>query len=380
MKAAKSFFSIRYDLIEVNRPLSFDLYVNSSSIKSREKFIRIFHAGRVLSTNELEELHQKYLQLYIPEHQRSTYLKSLVKSSADDMTKATVLKESALKYLENIFDKNKEFSTELLSENINACKEVVESMVDMLDQHDVDSLRGLIGNLSFHDFYTYDHSINVSMYCITIYKALHPKASKKELMHAGLGGLLHDLGKIRIPTNILNKPGSLSEAEYQMMKQHPHFGIGLLLEGHCEVDGDVDLQVIGRVIHEHHENFDGSGYPRRLKGKSEIHLLARICTIADFFDAITTKRTYGEVLGVAEAMNVLRKCRGIKLDPELFDIFDQHVRYVRADMARDLRLSDYFDPSLHYLELPVEEMNRFKQQLNFGKVKIVETEKKRKKA
>jgi HD-GYP domain-containing protein (c-di-GMP phosphodiesterase class II) len=379
MDSKPSFFSVRYDLIQVDRPLLYDLYVNSSTIQGKEKFVRIFPVGGVLKKEERDEYHRKYFQIYVPEDQRRGYLKSLVQATdVDDLSKATIIKDSALTYLNNIFDKDKEFSTELLSQNIEGCREVVESMVDVLDHHNIDSLRGLIGSLSFHDFYTYDHSINVSMYCITIYKMINSQASRRELMHAGLGGLLHDLGKIKIPTHILNNPSGLSEEEYQMIKQHPDFGIDLLLKGHCQVSPEIDLRIIGRIIHEHHENFNGTGYPRRLKGKEEIHLLARVCTIADFFDAITTKRTYSEVLSVNEAMNTMRKFRAIKLDPEIFDIFDQHVHYIRADLTRDLRLLDSFDPTLPYAQLPLEEVKRFGKEMDYGKIKVVETVKRKK--
>lgn len=375
-----SYFSVRHDLIPVEQILSYDLYINSSAIKDKEKFVRIFPQGEYLTKADLDSFQKKYYQLYVAESQRKKFFKSLVKATnINEVEKVTVIKDSALNYLQNIFEGNKEFSTELLSQNIEGCRDVVESMVDMLEGKDIDGLRSLITNLSFHDFYTYDHSINVCMYCISIYRAIHPKATRVELMHAGLGGLLHDLGKIKIPTNILNNPGGLSNEDYQTIKKHPDFGLELLLSGHCEIDKDLDLKVIGRVIHEHHENFDGTGYPNKLKGREEIHLLARICTIADFFDAITTKRSYNEVLPITEAMNTMRKFRGIKLDPDLFDIFDHHVGYVRHDIHRDLKLLDSFDPTLPYAKLPLEDVGKFKKDLDFGKIKVV-TEKDRKKS
>ena len=375
-----SYFSVRHDLIPVEQILSYDLYINSSAIKDKEKFVRIFPQGEYLTKVDLDSFQKKYYQLYVAESQRKKFFKSLVKATnINEVEKVTVIKDSALNYLQNIFEGNKEFSTELLSQNIEGCRDVVESMVDMLEGKDIDGLRSLITNLSFHDFYTYDHSINVCMYCISIYRAIHPKATRVELMHAGLGGLLHDLGKIKIPTNILNNPGGLSNEDYQTIKKHPDFGLELLLSGHCEIDKDLDLKVIGRVIHEHHENIDGTGYPNKLKGREEIHLLARICTIADFFDAITTKRSYNEVLPITEAMNTMRKFRGTKLDPDLFDIFDHHVGYVRHDIHRDLKLLDSFDPTLPYAKLPLEDVGKFKKDLDFGKIKVV-TDKDRKKS
>lgn len=371
-----SFFSVRHGLIPTEQNLNYDLYINSSSIKDKEKFIKVFAQGDVLTKTDLDEFQRKYHQLYVSESQRKKFFKSLVKSTTiDEVDKVSVLKDSALDYLQNIFESNREFSTELLSQNIEGCRDVVESMIDVLEDNDIDGLRNLITNLSFHDFYTYDHSINVCMYCISIYKVIHPQASRSELMHAGLGGLLHDLGKIKIPTHILNNPGGLSNEDYQEIKKHPDFGLDLLLSGHCDIDQEIDLKIIGRVIHEHHENFDGTGYPNKLKGRDEIHVLARICTIADFFDAITTKRSYNEVLPLTEAMNTMRKFKGVKLDPDFFDIFDHHVGYVRHEIHRDLKLLDSFDPTLPYAKLPLEDLGKFKKELDFGKIKVVETKK-----
>ncbi len=367
-----SFFSVRQDLIQLEEALGYDLFVNSSIVKGKEKFIRIFPLGGILHKHEVEEFHKKYIQLYVPETQRSLYLKSLVRSPIGDIEKTTVLKETAIEYLHNIFDSGKEFSTEILSEGIEGCREVVANMVDVLDHHNIESLRGMIGNLSFHDFYTYDHSINVCMYCISLYKAINPKATKRELMHAGLGGLLHDLGKVKIPTHILNNPGGLSDEDYQQIKMHPDFGLELLLSGHCTVDENIDLNIIARVVHEHHENFNGTGYPKKLKGKEEIHLLARVCTIADFFDAITTKRSYNDVLSISDAMNTMRKFKGVKLDPDIFDIFDKQVRYVKSDFARDITLADSFDPTLPYAKLPLAEAKKLEKEMDYGKIKVMD--------
>lgn len=368
----KSFFSIRHDLIQVDQLITYDLYVNSSVIKDKEKYVKIFSQGGQLTREEVETYHRKYIHLYVPEDQRKNYLQSLVKSSADDVQKTTIIKETALEYLNNIFGKDKEFSTELLAKNIEGCREVVSSMVDVLDKHNIDSLRNLIGNLSFHDFYTYDHSINVSMYCIQIYRAVNPHASRNDLIHAGLGGLLHDLGKVKIPTHILNKPEGLSEEEYQTIKKHPDFGLDLLLNGECNVSEEIDLKVIARVVHEHHENFNGTGYPKRLKGREEIHLLARVCTIADFFDAITTKRSYNEVLSIENAMAIMKKCRSTKLDPDIFDIFERQVRYAKStESFKELSMMDSFDPTLPYAKLPIEETLKVTPK-DFGRIKIVE--------
>lgn len=378
MNIERSFFSISYDLITTGLTLPYDLFVNASSLEEKQKFVRIFPAGDEITLEDIKTLKSKYQQLYIPEDQRTIYMKSLVGApDITDVQVTNVIKDSAIQYLHHIFDKDKEFSTEVLSKTIEDCREAVESMIDVLDDYNIDSLRGLIGNLSAHDFYTYDHSINVSMYCITILRTLNPDAKRIELLHAGLGGLLHDLGKIKIPTTILNSPGGLSEEEYNLIKKHPTYGIDLLASGECEVSADIDIETIARIVHEHHENWDGTGYPQKLKEK-EIHILARVCTIADFFDAITTKRSYNKVLSISQGIDVMEKFSGVKLDPKIFKVFANHVTHSKVKSAKELRLADHFDPTIPYETIPLEEIKEMFSSEDFGKIRLIEENKKKK--
>jgi len=375
----QSFFSISYELIVWGKVLPYDLYINSSSLEDKQKFIKVFKKDREITIDQIHEFKEKYPRLYVNEEQRSLYMRSLIEDeNMSDVEASNFIKDSAIKYLHQIFDAEKEFSTELLSETIKGCRDAVEGMIDVLDDYNIDNLRGLIGNLSSHDFYTYDHSINVSMYCIQILRAIKPKASKEELTHAGLGGLLHDLGKVKIPTNILNSPDGLTDDEYQIIKTHPQLGLELLLDNQDDLDDEIDLFIIGRVIGEHHENWNGTGYPTGLK-EDEIHILSRICTIADFFDAITTKRSYNSVLPISQAMDVMRKFSGVKLDPKLYQAFAKHVTYSKVESAKELKLSDSFDPTLPYTEVPLEEIKNILEKEDFGKIKVLGDEKKAKK-
>tara|TARA_Y100000768_G_scaffold388864_1_gene388050 strand:- start:15211 stop:16356 length:1146 start_codon:yes stop_codon:yes gene_type:complete len=368
----RSFFSVNYDLIIHGEHMPYDLYVNASSLESKQKYVRVFPQGEELSLIDLENFKKKYRQLYVAEDQRNLYMKSLVKSEAiEDDDAVTFIKDSAINHLHKVFDPQKEFSTEILYETIRGCKDAVESMIDVLDDYNIDGLRMLIGNLATHDFYTYDHSINVSMYCLTIMRVLKPNATRAELLHAGLGGLLHDLGKVKIPTHILNKPEGLSEDEYQVIKTHPDLGLNLILgTGEEEFEG-LDLKTIARIIHEHHENVDGTGYPKKLAG-NEIHLLARVCAIADFFDAITTKRSYSEVVTVSHAISIMEKTVGKKIDEKIFKVFCNHIEYSNIAQAKDLRMSDEFDPSIPYAVLPLEEVEAMFSDEDFGKIRVID--------
>ena len=345
-----SFFSVGFGLILLDKELPYDLYVNSSSNKSKDKFVRIFPMTGLLVKGEVEDYRRKYHQLYIPESQRDAYLKSLMDCAGlEDIQKTEVIKDSAIHYLTTIFDPTKEFSTEVLNETINGCRDSVESMVDVLKDYDVKQVQNLIGDLSFHDFYTYDHSINVSMYCISVYKILNPDAKREEIVLAGLGGLLHDLGKIKIPTHIINNSGKLDEEQFNMIKKHPRFGFDLISKSKIDCPG-VDFEVVQRIVYEHHENFNGTGYPEGLEGE-EIHLLARITAIADFFDAITTKRSYHEALSPEDALAIMAKSVGKKIDPELFEVFKKSISLV-VDKTINKELPDDFDPCQPHDVLP----------------------------
>ncbi len=379
MSTERSYFSVSYDLIVRDKIVPYDLFVNSSSVEKKQKFVRIFPLGEELTGDDLANLRKKYFQLYVAEDQRNLYMRSLVTSDTiGDEEAVSFIKDSAIKYLHNVFDPEKEFSTEVLYETIEGCKDAVENMIDVLDDYSIDGLRALIGNLSGHDFYTYDHSINVSMYCITILRVLKPKASRVELVHVGLGGLLHDLGKIKIPTEILNKPAGLTNEEYDKIKTHPALGIGLLQESDELSFDDLDLRIIERVVHEHHENVDGTGYPNKISGK-DIHLFARICAIADFFDAITTKRSYAKVLTISQALEVMEKAVNKKIDEKLFRLFAAHVGHTNAKTTGQFKMADSFDPCMPYSVLPLEQVEDLLGEEDYGKIRMIENKDKAKK-
>lgn len=368
----ESFFSVSIDLILVDKNLPYDLYINSSGVSSREKFIRIYPMNSALTKEELGDFKRKYHQLYVLEKQRNIYLKSLsLCDTATDTEKANIIRDSAIVYLNKVFTPDKVFTTEVLGEAISGCKDSVESMIDTLKDYSIQDVNKLIGNLSFHDFYTYDHSINVSMYCISIYQAMYPKAKKSDLVLAGLGGLLHDLGKIKIPTHIINNPGQLSEDDFAQIKMHPTFGLELLDENQVDCPG-VDFSIIRRIIFEHHENYNGTGYPNKLAGE-DIHLMARICAIADFFDAITTKRSYHDVLSVEEALKVMERASARKIDPKIFDFFVKTVNKTTIKEKATRELTDDFDPCQPHNVLPFKPVDNKKKlstekDSNFGKV------------
>ena len=131
---------------------------------------------------------------------------------------------------------------------------------------------------------------------------------------------LHDIGKIGIPDAILLKPGKLTDSEFEMMKQHAPIG-GLMLD-----DGDrFPIIKAGKVIaSQHHEKYDGTGYPRGLKD-DEIHIYAKIAAIADVFDALSSKRVYKDAFPLEKTLAILEDGRGSHFDPKLIDLFFENI-------------------------------------------------------
>ncbi len=148
-------------------------------------------------------------------------------------------------------------------------------------------------------------------------KKLGFSAHDVEIMH--LAASIHDVGKIAIDDKILNKPGKLTYEEFEQMKTHSVLGYELLKNSHRDL-----LKTAAIIAYQHHENYDGSGYPQGIKGE-EIHLASRIVALVDVFDALATKRVYKEIWPQDEIIAYLHSQRGIKFDPAILDVFFENL-------------------------------------------------------
>jgi HD-GYP domain-containing protein (c-di-GMP phosphodiesterase class II) len=167
--------------------------------------------------------------------------------------------------------------------------------------------------ITSYDYYTYTHSINVFVFSIALAQRVS-ESNPESIKEFGMGALLHDIGKSEIDPEILNSPGKLSEEQWVVMKKHPLYGCEILRGEHGL--GDLALD----VVRHHHEKLDGEGYPDQIKGL-KISQFVRICTIADVFDALTTKRSYKDALGTFFALKTMKQEMADQLDPELFRTF-----------------------------------------------------------
>ena len=161
------------------------------------------------------------------------------------------------------------------------------------------------------DTYTRGHSDRVSEYSVLIGKKLG--LSEEDIRRLQIGGLFHDVGKIGVPDNILQKNGKLSDDEYSEIKNHPSIGAHILSTASI-------FQDILPIVKYHHERYDGNGYPERLQGEN-IPYLARITAISDTFDAMTSKRVYRDAIPLDRVIEEFKRCKGTQFDPELADLF-----------------------------------------------------------
>jgi len=173
-----------------------------------------------------------------------------------------------------------------------------------------------VARLKRADEYTFMHSVAVSGLMIALARQLG--LSEAEVAEAGAAGLLHDLGKAKVPDAILNKPGALTDGEFATMRQHPEIGYRMLAD-----DQQAGESVLDVVLH-HHEKMDGSGYPKRLSS-DQISRLARMGAICDVYDAITSNRPYKAGWDPAEAVRKMAEWSGGHFDPTLFQAFVKTV-------------------------------------------------------
>ncbi|HAQ06792.1 MAG TPA: hypothetical protein DCR24_04410 [Bacillus bacterium] len=177
-------------------------------------------------------------------------------------------------------------------------------------------LLNLLSDVFNHDHYIFSHSLNVTLYALAI--GIEMKLTPKELEQLGLGAILHDVGKMKVPEEILSKPGRLTGEEFQVIKAHAEDGFQLLRH----VPG-VPL-IVAHCAYQHHERLNGAGYPRGLKGE-EIHLFGRILGVADVFDAVTSNRVYRPAMLPHEGLEILYSGSDSLFDPKVVDAFRRAV-------------------------------------------------------
>jgi putative nucleotidyltransferase with HDIG domain len=247
-----------------------------------------------------------WLRISTEEDARSQHaLRALLSLSDHEFpprSKARVLYSSSVAIAKNT-------SSELLaSDTLEAVKEMVNVIMAYL-AGSPKSFQTLLSVMQ-HDYSTYAHAVNVAAYALGLAK-FSGTADEEELRLLGTAAFLHDIGKINVPQNVLNKPGPLDADEWILMRQHPVWGREALASA-------ADLpEIVRTVVYQHHERLDGSGYPDGLGG-DDLQPYSRIVALVDSFDAMTSPRPYRASHSPFGALSVLKKESAGKLDHDLF--------------------------------------------------------------
>ncbi len=200
---------------------------------------------------------------------------------------------------------NKEFIN-IIEEGVNRYH-----VIKTLKKADKATLLSLAQTIELKDKYTRGHCDRVADYALGIAERLNLSEDTKEDIR--YGSWLHDCGKIGIPEHILNKSGPLTEEEYEIIKKHPLWGADVARQAQLS-------QTIINIILNHHERYDGKGYPTGIKG-TDIPIEARIAAVADVFDAITTNRSYRKAYSAEKGVEIIMSMKDSAFDPEIVDIF-----------------------------------------------------------
>ncbi len=196
-------------------------------------------------------------------------------------------------------------------------KPVRNSVCKMIDElMDVKDTMVNLQDLKSNDQYTFSHSVNVCV--LSLITGISLKYDEDKLRELGIGAMLHDIGKIRIPAEILNKPDSLTEEEFNIIKKHTSYGYEMLKKSR-------ELSTYASYIAlTHHERYDGEGYPLGLRGE-EIHEFARIVSVADAYDAMTSDRVYKKRININEAVEYLVGMGDHQFDYNIVRCFIEHI-------------------------------------------------------
>lgn len=308
MMVQKKYKLIDKRLITEGSKIDFNLFLPNETKSAMSLFLQSDTSVDGNAKVKLREIEM----LYVSEEEEGlyqAYLDRHIQSIAQDDSVSTEQKgrlvyEKAAEVIDTMF-KNPESL-----ENVKNVQPLVNSLIDII-LHDHSAVESLM-RITAHDYYTHTHSINVSIYTLSLGSFLG--VSGKDLEVLGMAAVLHDLGKSKVDYEIINKNGKLSEDEFNQMKKHPAMGHEIALKL-----GISDERILTGIRH-HHEKIEGGGYPDNLKG-DQITQFARIIGVCDVFDALSTKRSYKDPMSSFESLRLMKQQMVGHLDMKMVDAF-----------------------------------------------------------
>jgi len=280
--------------------------INLSSYQQKQKEI----TQTILLIFPLTLLLGVIISIYVSKNYTQPFSRLLNAMKKSDPTKneITIVQTSAKNEIRELFD---EFNMQM--EQISKSSKEIQLLNDEIEdtQKEVVFTMGAIGESRSKE--TGNHVKRVAQYSKIL--ALHYGMSTEEAELIKQASPMHDIGKVAIPDAVLNKPGRFNDEERKTMDTHAQLGYDMLKNSHREL-----LQLAATVAYEHHEKWDGSGYPRGLQGE-DIHIAGRITAIADVFDALGSHRVYKKAWDDDRIFNLFKEEKGKHFDPKLIDIF-----------------------------------------------------------
>lgn len=300
-------------LITEGSQIDFNLFLPNETKSAMSLFLQSDTAVDGNAKVKLREIEM----LYVSEEEEAQYnayvarhLQSIARNDEiPTEQKARLVYEKATEAIDSMF-KNPESL-----ENVKNVQPVVNNFIEII-LHDSSAVESLM-KITAHDYYTHTHSINVSIYTLSLGSFLG--ISGKDLEVLGMAAILHDLGKSRIDYEIINKNGKLTDEEFAQMKHHPAYGHEIALKL-----GITDERILTGIRH-HHEKMCGGGYPDNLK-RDQISQFARIIGTCDVFDALSTKRSYKDPMSSFESLLLMKQQMSEHLDMGMVDAFIRMLR------------------------------------------------------
>jgi len=271
-----------------------------------------------MTADDLDRLRARGVrQLFIRHNDRTSYQAylrrladtSLLKSGADCRAISAAVNEVVLDVLQSAFERGD-------NDGIVASANELGSLTARLITSDEFATSDLLRVLK-HDYATFTHSTNVAFYAGLLARALGFRLD--DVQKIVVGGLLHDLGKLDIDDRILCKPGRLTEREFRKVSMHPTIGFRRLARR-----ADLSAHQL-MMVYQHHERIDGKGYPACCTG-DEIDPWAKICSVVDVFEALTSYRPYRSPMTRKRALEIMANERGTAFDPELLSCWERIIR------------------------------------------------------
>ena len=285
---------------------------NSFTITSKQQIQKLIDYGiREVNIDEIKGVQANAIIVEIeePEKDFNNDIKDISEQLKEDLSenklnpgkRAEAIQTHSVEMMKNLWQNP-------TKEKIADFKVGVVSIVDVILSDDATSRQ--LMKITSYDYNTYIHSVNVGVLAMSLAKTLLKREDKHDMHALGAGFFLHDIGKIRIDDAIINKPAKLTEEEMTVMRRHPGMGFKLLNETK-EINDECRL-----IVLQHHERHNGNGYPKRMRGE-DIHLYGRICSVADVFDALVSKRPYKAQMNPFDALKLMKE--------EMLDHFHKEV-------------------------------------------------------